>query len=104
MPTVPLSLSARGPRRVRLKFASSALETALVRASVGALRDTRHCCRHCHRTPLVGEHVYVYDSGRRGPDIVCELCRPLRTAVPDRMVLVRSAEQRATVRPLPARL
>jgi hypothetical protein len=102
MPTVSLPRSAR-PRRVRLGIASSPLETALVRASVGALRDSRHACRHCHRTPLVGERVHLYESSRRGPDIVCELCRPLRTAQPDRTVVVRSAEQRATVRALPAR-
>jgi hypothetical protein len=74
-----------------------------VRASVGALRDGRFTCRHCHRTPLVGEHVHVYASGRRGDEIVCELCRPLRTAAPDRTMLVRPADQRATVRAVPAR-
>jgi hypothetical protein len=103
MPAVPLPLPARGLRRIRLDVASSAIETALVRASVGALRDGRFTCRHCHRTPLVGEHVHVYASGRRGDEIVCELCRPLRTAVPDRTVLVRPADQRATVRAVPAR-
>jgi hypothetical protein len=103
MPAVPLPLPARGPRRIRLDVASSAIETALVRASVGALRDGRHACRHCHRTPLVGEQVYVYASGRRGDEVVCEPCRPLRTAAPDRTVLVRPADQRATVRAVPAR-
>ena len=30
-------------------------------------------CEHCHRTPLVGETVFLY-----GERMVCELCRPLR--------------------------
>jgi hypothetical protein len=103
MPAVSLPLAARGQRRVRLDVAASAIESALVRASVGALRQERHTCRHCHRTPLVGEHVYVYASGRRGDELVCELCRPLRTAAPDRTMLVRPAERAATVRAVPAR-
>lgn len=101
MPTVPLSFPARGLRRVRL--GSSVIENALVRASVGALSAGRHACRHCHRTPLVGEVVYLYGTGRRGEDLVCELCRPLRTAAPDRTVRVRPAEQPGAVRALPAR-
>ena len=100
MPTVPLSLPARGIRRVRLS--STAIETALVRASVGALSAGRHGCRHCHRTPLVGEVVHVYSTAKRGEELVCELCRPLRAAAPDRTVRVRSADA-ALVRPLAAR-
>src|SRR3954451_4643157 len=101
MPTVPLSLSPRALRRVRVQ--SSAIETALLRASVGALQAGRAVCRHCHRTPLVGECVHVYDTGRRGEEIVCELCRPLRAAEPDRIVLVRPAERWGGVRAVPAR-
>jgi len=82
---------------------STAIETALVRASVGALSHGRHGCRHCHRMPLVGETVHLYAAGKRGDEIVCELCRPLRTAQPDRTVVMRSAEQVGRVRPLPAR-
>ena len=101
MPTVPLSLPARGFRRMRLS--STAFETALVRASVGALGAERNGCRHCHRTPLVGECVHVYSSSKRGEELVCELCRPLRTAAPDRTVRVRSAEAVPLVRPLASR-
>ncbi len=36
-------------------------------------------CRCCHRTPLIGERVYVYASG----SITCELCR---TSLRDRPV------------------
>jgi hypothetical protein len=103
MPTVPLPLHVRGLRRMRLTWNSSAIETALVRASVGALGAGRPCCGHCRRTPLVGEQVYVYESGRRGEEVVCELCRPLRTTAPDRTVLVRSPEQLGSVRAVPAR-
>ena len=94
MPTVSLPGSlARRPRR-----SSTAVAAALVRRSVGALSDRRHCCRHCRRTPLVGECVYVY-----GEELVCELCRPLRRSAPDRTLLVRSPEGAGAVRTVPRR-
>jgi hypothetical protein len=101
MPTVPLLHPARGLRRIRAR--SSALETALLRASVGALSAARPCCRHCHRTPLVGERVHVYAVAKRGEEVVCELCRPLCTAEPDRSFVLRSPEHLGSVRPVPAR-
>ena len=55
-------------------------EAALLRASVDALAAVRPACRHCHRTPLVGERIHVYE-GRHRTDVVCDLCRPLRTAL-----------------------
>ena len=88
----------RGLRRVRSQ--AFALEAALLRASVHALSAERHVCRHCHRTPLVGERVHLYE-GRHGTHVVCELCRPLRVAAPDSSVLVRSPEQ-GSVTPLGA--
>jgi hypothetical protein len=112
MPTVSLPTPSRGLRR-HLSRATSApahragdvleIEAALVRASVGALQARRDRCRHCHRTPLVGEVVYVYVNGQDGEDVVCELCRPLRVATPDRSVVVRSPEQAGSVRALAAR-
>jgi hypothetical protein len=99
MPAVPLPLPARGLRRIRLDFPASAIETALVRASVGALREGRPCCRHCHRTPLVGERVHLYEARHR-TEMVCELCRPLRVAAPDRTELVCSSERGASVQPV----
>jgi hypothetical protein len=75
------------------------IEDALLRASVDALAGIRPTCRHCHRTPLIGERVHLYD-GRGRTDVVCDLCRPLRTAEPDRTELVRSAEQGASVQPV----
>jgi hypothetical protein len=102
MPTVSAPAAPRALRRLRLD--SSAIERALVRSSVGALAKGRDTCRHCHRTPLVGEVVHLYARGRRaGEELVCELCRPLRAAEPDRSVLVRSPEQRGSVRPVALR-
>jgi hypothetical protein len=91
MPTVS---APRALRRVRSR--AFEIEAALLRASVNALAAERPTCRHCHRTPLVGERVHLYD-GRHRTDVVCELCRPLRTAAPDRTELVRSPEQGQSV-------
>lgn len=53
-------------------------------------------CRHCHRTPLLGERVYLYSE-----DVVCELCRAGRRRDPDGSVLVRSADHHLLVRARP---
>jgi hypothetical protein len=49
------------------------LERALLRRSVSAIAAGCERCDRCHRTPLIGERVYVRDSG----GVVCELCRTL---------------------------
>ena len=72
---------------------TAAIETALLRKSVGLLTDARPHCDHCHRTPLVGERVYLYASA-----LVCELCRPRRGDAPQGSELVRSPEHRRAVR------
>jgi len=69
---------------------------ALLRKSVGLLADERPRCAHCHRTPLVGERVYLYAQA-----IVCELCRPRRRGAPERSELVRSPEHKRAVRVRP---
>jgi hypothetical protein len=69
---------------------------ALLRKSVGMLTDERPRCAHCHRTPLVGERVYLYAQA-----IVCELCRPRRRGAPERSELVRSPEHKRAVRVRP---
>ena len=69
------------------------IERALLRKSVGLLTDERPRCHHCHRTPLVGERVYLY-----GERIVCELCRPRRREAPQATELVRSPEHARAVR------
>ncbi len=72
---------------------SPGFELALLRKSVGALAARRDRCAHCHRTPLVGERVYLY-----GQRLVCELCRPLRREAPERSELVHSPEHKRAVR------
>jgi hypothetical protein len=68
-------------------------ELSFVRASMRALAVGRRGCEHCHRTPLVGETVFIYDER-----IVCELCRPLRREAPGRVEVVHSAERDLTVK------
>jgi hypothetical protein len=68
-------------------------ELSFVRASMRALAGGREGCVHCHRTPLLGETVYLY-----GERIVCELCRPRRREAPRASELMRSPEQERTVR------
>jgi len=50
-------------------------------------------CSHCHRTPLVGEHVHLY-----GERMVCQLCRHLRREPPRETVVVHSSEHRRAVK------
>jgi hypothetical protein len=69
------------------------IERALLRKSVGLLTEERPRCAHCHRTPLVGERVYLYAQA-----LVCELCRPRRRGAPERSELVRSPEHKRAVR------
>ena len=73
------------------------IEAMLLRKSVGALAARRPRCRRCHRTPLVGEQVHVYD-GPRGEQLVCELCRPLEGGPPARSEVVHSVEHDRAVR------
>ena len=50
-------------------------------------------CSHCHRTPLVGEHVHIY-----GKLVVCQLCRHLRREPPGETVVVHSSEHERAVK------
>ena len=71
-----------------------ALELRLLRKSVGRLAAERERCSDCGRTPLVGERVHIYQRGA----VVCELCRPLRRATPERSQTVPHTEAGQTVR------
>jgi hypothetical protein len=71
----------------------ASIESALRRTSVGLLTAARPRCHHCHRTPLVGERVYLYAQA-----LVCELCRARRRDAPQRSELVRSPEHKRAVR------
>jgi hypothetical protein len=89
MPTLSLR---RGPAPAR-----PALEQALLRRSVGESEAHRHRCVHCHRTPLTGEVVHVYETVG-GERLVCELCRPLRREAPARSELMHAPEHERAVR------
>ena len=73
------------------------IESMLLRKSVGALAARRPRCFHCRRTPLVGEHVHLYETAR-GERLVCELCRPLHREPPARSEAVHSIEHDRAVR------
>lgn len=75
------------------------LETALLRRSIGVAAARRDACRHCHRTPLVGERVHHYD-GSAGSELVCDLCRPRRQDAPRRSELMHAPEHERAVRVL----
>lgn len=82
------------PQQTMLSLSPTApMERALLRKSVGLLTEERPRCAHCHRTPLVGERVYLYAQA-----LVCELCRPRRRNAPERSELVRSPEHKRAVR------
>jgi len=73
---------------------SPELERQLLRRSVMALAAGRDRCDGCHRTPLVGERVHVYDGER----MLCELCRRERREAPIRSEAVFGAERGHAVR------
>jgi hypothetical protein len=64
------------------------LERRLLQNGVGALAAGRATCRDCGRTPLVGELIHHYASGR----MLCELCRRGRREDPVSSEPVRSSE------------
>jgi hypothetical protein len=70
------------------------LERLLLRRGVGALTADRHRCADCGRTPLVGERIHLY----AGDEVVCALCRPLRSEEPVSSDCVRHFERGHTVR------
>jgi hypothetical protein len=71
-------------------------ERLLLRHSLGALQEDRHRCVDCGRSPLIGEHVHLYDG--RGGGLVCELCRALRPESPVASQIVRHSEHGHAVR------
>jgi hypothetical protein len=71
------------------------LERELLRKALFALGAGQSRCVDCHRTPLTGERVHVYEDGR----LVCELCRPRRREEPIRCERVHGPERGHAVRP-----
>ena len=70
------------------------LELALLRRGIDALAAGREQCDHCHRTPLIGERVYVYESDA----VLCELCRALERQPPAASRIVHGPEFGHTMR------
>ena len=69
------------------------LERALLRSSVMRLEAGRDRCRDCHRSPLIGERMYVYAGGR----VVCHQCRTRRSEEPIEVHLVKGTRSGHTV-------
>lgn len=70
------------------------LELALLRRGLDDLAAGCERCGHCHRTPLIGERVYVYGGG----SILCELCRQFDRHEPDASRIVHGPEFGHTMR------
>jgi hypothetical protein len=70
------------------------LELAMLRRGVDERAAGGERCARCHRTPLVGERVYDYESGA----VLCELCRAIDPHTPLRSSLVHGPEWGHTVR------
>jgi hypothetical protein len=70
------------------------LELALLRRGVDDLAAGCERCRRCHRSPLVGERVYVCGPGK----ILCELCRERERDAPSESRIVHGPEFGHTMR------
>lgn len=70
------------------------LELALLRRGLDERLAGSERCTCCHRTPLVGERVYVYASGT----IACELCRERQRHTPAETRIVHGPEFGHTMR------
>ncbi len=70
------------------------LELALLRRGVSDLTDECERCGRCHRRPLIGERVYVYESG----SVLCELCRAVEPVLPADSHIVHGPEFGHTMR------
>jgi hypothetical protein len=77
------------------------LETVLLRRNPQDAAARRDACRHCRRTPLVGERVHYYDAPG-GTELVCDLCRPRRDQAPRCSALMHAPEHERAVRVLGA--
>jgi hypothetical protein len=46
------------------------LASLILRRSLGALGTDRSACSRCHRTPVAGELMHVFESSK----VLCSLC------------------------------
>ncbi|HEY8762945.1 MAG TPA: hypothetical protein VIM18_02020 [Solirubrobacteraceae bacterium] len=70
------------------------LELALLRRGLDDMAAGSERCRHCHRTPLIGERVYIYEPG----GMLCELCREAERDAPAASRIVHGPEFGHTMR------
>ena len=70
------------------------LELALLRRGLHDMTVGLDRCRQCRRTPLMGERVYVLDSGV----LLCELCRERQRNAPTNSRVVHGGEFGHTLR------
>lgn len=70
------------------------LTVLLLRKSVGSMTSERAQCSVCHRTPLTGELLHVFESDR----VLCQLC--LSRLPEDRRKPLRSERVHASERHL----
>jgi hypothetical protein len=70
------------------------LQVALVRRAADRRDADRERCRGCHRTPLIGERVYLDEAG----GLYCELCRELESEPIVRSRIVHGPEFGHTMR------
>jgi hypothetical protein len=70
------------------------LELALLRRGLDDIAAGCDRCHHCHRSPLIGERVYIYESGA----MVCELCRDEKRGNPAGSRIVHGPEFGHTMR------
>ncbi len=71
-----------------------ALERRLMRRGVDELAAESERCGRCRRTPLIGERVYIYESG----SVVCELCRSIEPVAPSDSRVIHGPEFGHTMR------
>jgi hypothetical protein len=74
--------------------AAPELQVALVRRAVDRRDADRERCHGCRRTPLVGERVYLDETG----ELYCELCRVLEPELLLRSRIVHGPEFGHTMR------
>ena len=75
------------------------LELALLKRSLSGLSDRCERCGSCGRSLLIGERVYLYESGAT----LCELCRNRERATPSESHTVHGPEFGHTFRVLDQR-
>jgi len=70
------------------------LELALLRRGVDERAADLERCGRCHRTPLIGEQIYIYDQGF----VRCELCRAKERDAPIASQLIHGPEFGHTIK------